>query len=252
MPKHNLYVDSSQRSLGSTSSTDFEIILRKPVSRARKVYLFDCAIPFTYFTINSTNNYFQMVYDNGVPIIAGFTLSPGNYNSTTILPAIQTSLDILFGAGAVVVSIDAPTSRFIFTATVGTVELRAADIAVNTLGQTLGFTVPVGPFAVIIGDQVYNLSGPNRLFIHSTKLQSTDTLKTQPSQNVGTAYSSCIGTVIVDVNSGGLIRSLVPNPSLLLDGRDIAEIDFQLKYADGTIVDLNGANWTLQLCFESR
>ena len=248
--KHNLFVDSSQRQNGTP--TDFKILLRRPIPRSKKVYLYDVAIPFTYYVINSTNNVFQFVYDNFGPIIANFTLAPGNYDNTTIITAIQALLDILVGAGNVVISIDAATSKFVLTATAGTVEIRTADIAIITMQEILGFTTAQVAAASLTADNVYNLSGPNRLYIHSDALQSGSTLKTKGLLNESASYSPVIGSVIVDVNSGGTIRSLIPNPSLDMNCRDIAEIDFSLRYSDGTIVDLNGSNWTLQLHFETN
>lgn len=247
MGKHNLFVDSSQRRTGTSGSTDFTVVLTKPVKRAQRCYLYDVAIPFSYYVFPS-GSLIDIAYFDGVGFSSFVVVIPeGNYTITEILALLNADVSVI--AANITFTVGAANKIVMTTTTVGGF---VGVSSVTNAWRTLGFTQAVpAASASITADNVYNLSGPNRLYIHSYTLNSVDTLKTNTLFTRGTSYTNIIGSVVVDVNSGGLIRSLVPNPSLLLYGRDISEIDFSLRFSDGTLVDLNGLEWSLQLCIES-
>lgn len=239
----SIYVNSASR--GSGTATNFRMSLT-PTMNARKYRVKKASIPFTYYTVRTgINDVFALATaaDGNISI----TLPAGSYTPTTLKPMMQNLLNPLV-TGNVTVTFNATTLRveLAFTATTG--EINAASLAAGTANSFLGFGAIQAPANPMIGSSVYNLSGPEELFIHSQALQDSSALSSYSTADFQLKTTSVIHRVSVNVNFGSTIIDDYGTSSWQdYPNRSITQLDFSLRYADGTLVDLQGREWSLEL-----
>ncbi len=78
-------INSKDRIDPTDSTTDFTWSFNRNVTRVAEIMVRALEIPFTYYTINATNNYFLI---NGNVV----TITPGTYTATSLIPELQTKI----------------------------------------------------------------------------------------------------------------------------------------------------------------
>lgn len=230
-------INSAHRVVPADPSHNFTYTLNKSIDRVYAIDIASVQIPFSYYAINDNNN--------KLTVTAGTaTLINGNYTSSTFPSMVQTALNILLGGH--VVKYSAITGRITIT--------HAASIiltvgGVNDASRLLGFTATSANAVSITGDATALFTGPNYIIIKSSVLTRFNASATATS--LALATSSIMHTIPVNVNAGSVIFDTPSHNSALiwLNARDSFKslIDFQLEDDQGNALNLNGANWSMQL-----
>jgi hypothetical protein len=219
-------------------SNNFTYTLDKAVERVSQIEVVSVQIPFSYYAINDSNN--KLTVNAGTA-----TLTNGNYTSATLPAMLKTALDALGPVHTVTYS--AITGRLRISQVAGfTVIVGGA----NDAGPTLGFPATTAPpEANVTSRATANWTGPNYLVIKSAVLTRYNA--TPPATAVGLANDTILHTVPVNANAGSVIIDTPGSGSSLitLNAPDTFEtlIDFRLEDDQGNLLDLNGADWSMQL-----
>lgn len=137
---YELYLDSGSYDTGDRNNPGFHI--SPPIKNCSGIKLVGATIPFTWYVFNNYNNTFSLTenvgqyeYDTGVyetkDVSYSLTITPGNYNSTTILTELDT---ILASQGNFVYTIDSTNNKLNITESVGSTEL---DITLDSGNYSL-------------------------------------------------------------------------------------------------------------------
>ena len=248
-------IDSRYRNNPSIFNvSDFTYSLNRPVGRVSSVYVESAQIPFTYYTTTVRNN--SLIISDGVSIYQGFVV-PGNYNSSTILTALKSTLDAMGVPGAVWTVTFDPSRLEIRIANPAGFNV-IVDLDPVSIGPSIGFTTSTLSLSPDhISDGILDLSGPRYLVIKSQLIGENRAYPTAVSALYTADVSSdaIIHTIPVNTNPGGVILDLVPEPRNNILGFKTSfqnDIDFRLEDDKGNLLDLNGGQWSIQLTFELR
>lgn len=85
-----------------TSTTNFTVSFETPYKNVRNVIFDSFVIPFTYYVFKSTNNTLSLTLANGLTQL--FTITPGNYQTTSMISELQTQLNSAGNYGVTVTS----------------------------------------------------------------------------------------------------------------------------------------------------
>ena len=205
------------------------------------VALIHAEIPVSFYVINEYNNQFR--FKLGVATITTVSISFGNYNSTSLITALNTALnDVNF-----TITISKLTGKlsmtynsdFIiynnFSFSIGTV-LGFND---NTINNSVGVSNPF----TLTPPNMLNLLGAKKLNIVSNELNTIN-----HSSEVGSL--SLLSSLAVDQPSYGLI--IYENKSGIkhnLKVKDINNVDIQILDENHNLINFNNIDWSLLLCF---
>jgi len=205
------------------------------------VALIHAEIPVSFYVINEYNNQFR--FKLGVATITTVSISFGNYNSTSLITALNTALnDVNF-----TITISKLTGKlsmtynsdFIiynnFSFSIGTV-LGFND---NTINNSIGASNPF----TLTPPNMLNLLGAKKLNIVSNELNTIN-----HSSEVGSL--SLLSSLAVDQPSYGLI--IYENKSGIkhnLKVKDINNVDIQILDENHNLINFNNIDWSLLLCF---
>ena len=144
-----VYCDSTYRYGGSTSN--FTYMLKKPLDNMTSFKLISAEIPLTYYNVRNNagaidnNNIF---YFNEGSTTKQAVLTPGYYTSTTIIPALQTAMN-LAGTNTYIVTFNATTGLFTITGTGVWASVYPSFLSVNWL---LGFWASASLATIHVAD----------------------------------------------------------------------------------------------------
>lgn len=239
------YINSAQRITGDAER--FKLNVYPWIQTARQFRVKNCTIPFTYYTIRTGVND-TFVFTSTVDGVITVVIPAGNYTPASLAIVLDVLITPLI-TGALTVVFNAVTGKtqLDFTGTTGSMTQANLDAAsANTL---LGFTAVLPAADPLIGNVVFNLGGPQVIHIHSPVLQDDTSIATGSPNGNGLSYTTIIHSVPVDVNSGSLIVDKWGSPWIDTPNSKIDKMDFELRFPDGELIDLNGEDWTLTLEF---
>lgn len=241
-----LVVDSKKRYSGT--ATDFIYRINESIDRIRKITVVQLSLPFSYYTVNSTNN--TLVLNNGANIA---TIPPGTYNLTNFQLTLQAALNAAGPNNGYSVSYNISTGlTTIFNASGVTINSEISQ-PTSTFATSLGFLSDATGTSVT-SDSATNLSGPRFLYVSSRKLCKY--FVSQKPRYANNTFSNAIGIILPNVAFGGFISEFTPLEVTISDNKGGASysttdnIDFTLYDEFDNIVDLNGLEWWLVLKFE--
>jgi hypothetical protein len=223
----------------NTTSSDFTISFNRVAQRIVEIIIESIQIPFSFYTINDTNNTLNILFNGGN---TEYTIENGNYTATSLV----TELKNVLGGGY---NVTFSPKTFKYTITNNT-EFRV-DI-LSPLAKILGFKKNPDPlifYTSRVGDGTINISGPNYLLLSSgyfTRLINSNTLYSNND------YNNVLMLIPVNVSPGDIIN-LSPRLQLRLAYKanitinDI--IDIQITDEFNNIIDLNGLDVSLNLTF---
>lgn len=234
-----LYIDSANRTSGIAEN--FSITLASTVKRVSYVEIVSAEIPFTLYTVNSNNNTLRFGRNTATDVTV--TIPSGNYMVASFQDALKTAMD----AGFISIGQSAGFSstyskeKFVLTITHATTPfiLDSTSPIASFMGIT---TTNVANQTVTLGG-ILNLSGPNYLLIKSTALARQKI--TRPFVN--TAQDDILYKVPLTVSPGSIMieKNLYSNKLKYGNRQNIKVIDFTLVDPSGTVVNLNGQNWSM-------
>lgn len=228
----------------STTSSDFLFSFSEDVRRINKLRVECISIPYSFYAITSVNN--TLVLNNGATSIS---IPEGNYSVNTIITVLQTALLAAFPAANPSVNWSTTTLKLSITMTSSFTVNSITAQPTSTLAPLLGFTSNATG-TTVTGASVMNIRGPSFLFIKSLYLSKLLRASIKVGDNRGSVLANTFLPVPINVLFGQYI-TLFPgqvieftNPVTISKSDNI---DLQICTIDGTLVNLNGQDWTLSL-----
>jgi len=228
-------IDAIQNNGSMISNVYFNFVgLLKPEKNIlyNEVQFYKAEIPFSFFTINNSNNTLSYFLSSNKTIV----IPNGNYNANTFITQLMTSFSN--NGDNFVISINNSNGILTFSNTVSFVFYTS--IIMTTLGfqnqtyNSSGNTI-IAPFPL-------NLLGIKRLSIKSIELMTNN----YSSSNSG--LDSVLGVVSVDVPNFNLITySNSSGISHKLRNKFINKIDIQILDENNNFIDFNNIHWSINL-----
>jgi hypothetical protein len=210
------------------------------------ICIMNAQIPVSFYTINETNNYFQIN-------ISDIIIPTGNYNGNSLITALNTAIYAVVGFSSPTIALSPSTGKLTFTSiSAFTIEItfptNLLTGGTNYTHRILGFN----PSSTTVGLSItapypLNLLGVNRLAIRSNKLA----INSFNSVNLNLGIT--LATIPVNVAAFGLID--YSNQSDLnksvLRVKVIDEIDILIEDEDNNLINFNNIDWTIALVLEN-
>jgi hypothetical protein len=232
--------------VGSTSKSNFVITLGREINQVDKIEIDFVEIPYTFYSVNATNNVVEIRHDESADIKSG-AIAAGNYSPTTMAVALKTLLDTIddhSDAGTYTVTYSSITHKFTIARSVGTFEI--VKNSGSTLYGKLGFSGSVGASITHTGDQVINLLLTKYINIRSDSLTRYLTV---PNVEYGT-YRNLLCTVPMTGSPTDIIICDDLKSLISLNHRiSFTTVDLKLEDSLGNELDLNGHDWSIVLIF---
>jgi hypothetical protein len=222
----------------TSTSGNFNYSFSRGISRISSIIIDEIVIPFTFYTINSTNNVLK--FDNNTKTA---TITPGNYTTTTLSSALISAIDTAYGTTTTVVNYNISTFKLTISRGTAFTLQAAIDNPLSTLATALGFRVSSTNAVTATSDSAINISGPNYININSAFLSKPIQSRTLYANNL---YNNTLITVPSTVSPGDIMTicdidyELIYGYKLSIATTDV--IDFSITDDVGNIIDLNGSN----------
>lgn len=242
-----VYINSKDRTRGGTS--DFVLNMMPWIPNSRLYRVKTISVPFSWYVFRAGQNVFSLNSSVDGPITV--TIPPGNYTTATLKTTLEALINPLI-TGNITITFNSTTQKMELVPSGGTqIEMNGGNLAAGTANEMLGFTSQQPLTSLLIGNNVFNLSGDQAIYLHSDRLRDENSLSTveNPLNNTELTYTSILHRVPVDVNSGSLIVDKWGSPWLEYPNNKITQLDFQLRHQDGSFVNLNGQDYTFVLEF---
>ncbi len=238
-----LHIESSERTTGTAEN--FSLAFRIAIDNCAAFRVESYSIPHSYLSN----------FDPSQPQIPFFFSTSLDGPQTLLLDNVAyTDATFIAAANAYLLTL-CPVTQPQFglngdKLTITIVAPHTFTLSASNLNQTpdwtgmLGFTTPLAAVASALADNPFNFSGPPTIYIHSIALSGQRDYQTQ-GESMTT--SSMISSVPVSANSGGQIVSLYPGTLRPIPNRTLKFADFSLRRADGSLIDLRGQDWTVDI-----
>lgn len=252
-------LDSWDASAGSSalySSADWPIFYMggTPPANVVALKIIEVQIPYSWYSINSKNNTFQLTVTGHAAVTV--TITPGNYTSATLAAELKTRMDAVAPGGHIfTVTYASATQKFTFTISgAGTFTVTFGNY-VNSPAMFLGFR-PSETFPAIAANSVTApnaalISGPNYLYVNSRRYGQISNLFLPQGAIGGGVEGPQMAKIPINVGSGGVIYWQDPDPQKWFDVGtliNLERIDFFLTLGNtDTIIELNGLSFSLKL-----
>jgi hypothetical protein len=237
-----LYVKTRQLGpsnfLSNDVNTNLRIQLDNPIScnsgETMILSLYSLSMPNTFYNVDSRQNSFTL---NGIT----YSITPGNYNSRTLLQAIDARIESITGVGTISITYNSITSKVIITYS------GAQTLVLTTIAKSIGFntntTIPVGtttsPYILNIYDDlsVYLRTNINLGSARDHTGQFFDALERVPLNG-----ANSVSYYISPAQS---------HKNIILD-KDVSTFTVSLTWDNANeYVQLNGADWEFCLLFQT-
>ena len=252
-------LDSWDNSAGASSTyspTDWPIFYMGGTPPANVVALkvIEVQIPYSWYSINSTNNTFGLTV-TGHSLVT-VTLTPGNYTSTTLATELKTKMDAVAPGGhSFTVTYSSSTQKFTITISGGGTFTLTFGSYVNSPAMFLGFapseTYPSVAANSVVSPNAALVSGPNYLYVNSRRYGQVSNLYLPQGAIGGGVEGPQMAKIPINVGSGGVIYWQDPDPQKWFDIGTVVNlerIDFYLTLGNtDSIIQLNGLSFSLKL-----
>lgn len=252
-------LDSWDASTGASqlyASSDWPIFYMggTPISHVVAMKIIEVQIPYSWYSINSTNNTFQFTVTGHAAVTA--TLTPGNYTSATLAAEIKARMDAVAPGGhSFTVTYSSATQKFTISISGGGTYTMTFGTYVNSPAMFMGFT-PSTTYPTVAANSVTSttaalVSGPNYLYVNSRRYGQIAGLYLPTGSIGGGVTGPQMAKIPINVGSGGVIYWQDPDPQKWFDVGDIQSferVDFYLTLGNtDKIIELNGLSFSLKL-----
>ena len=219
----------------------FKGLLKDDVNILRSyITVLNAQIPVSFYVIDNTNN--TLLLKRGVNAIQTLTIPVGNYNSSTIITALLTTLS---GAGGTDITVSINTVNGILTFYSITTNILYSNANGSTISTILGFgtsNITISAANVSLPYPL-NLLGKEKLYINSTNLQNV------AYSSVNRGFTSTIAAVPVNVPPYSLIQysCAVEQQKCILTNRVLDGIDIQILDTNSNFINFNNVPWSITL-----
>lgn len=237
---YQLHVDTSSTASGTVtkvSNNPFActVKLGQTHRRLQAVALKSAEVPVGFYNIRSPYNAISIT-NSGTTTV--YTLTPGNYTTTTLVSA----LNGVVGAGTGAFSVNTMTSRVLYTSAAGTVSFPVAS---RTLGYFLGFT-DGQTGSVVTATNSYNINFDNYINVFIENLRNSSL-----EPNVPVTFK-----IPITVANGSIeyfFENIRFSQSICIRDPDftIDRLNISVRDRFGQPLDNNGVDWTFTLEFIS-
>lgn len=234
-----LLVESSKRNSGSAQNFTTQI---PAVQHATRVSLISASIPNTLYNITGDNGTIYWTQAGARTA----TLSPGAYSVSALVVALASAMETVDATQTYNVSYSATTMKITITCS-APIGLTCSNSSV-AIWDTLGFSTGAdrAPATSHEGDDVLRLDFPSYLLISIAEFS--------PAGVVSTDNFRGNFAVAMDINSQYIQiyghKNSFDNLSEYTSRNGINSLTVRLLKPDGTLADLNGANWSFLLQFD--
>jgi len=215
------------------------------------IKILQAEIPFVWDVINSNNNTF--VYTSaGVPTT--IRIPAGTYTGATLAAQLQTLLAAVTVGFTVTYS--TTTLKFTFTqpaAVAWSLGFATRQTAYSPIGFVPGGSyTATGAGSTIVSSIVAQVSGPNYLYLNSSKIGSLVNNNTTDGANQVNS-DIVIAKIPVNANYGSTVFYNDPDPSKYFDffaGSEVSNFTFFLTLGSDQYqvpLDMKGASWSLKM-----
>lgn len=266
-------LDADSSFITSAASTDwprFTVAADGPLENVVAIKVLEAEISFSWDVFNSVNNSFTITESVGGT--KTITIPVGNYTGAAIATALTTAFVTAGTTATYTVTYSGLRNRLVFTSSTNNTFLLSFGAGYNIPGVQpnsgntnprlfIGFppgdtsSTSVGGVQVITSPNTLLLSGPNYLYLNSTKLGSDmDLYLPTGAFNLGGGKSGPqIAKIPVNCNANNLITWKDPDPQKWFKFRQmqsLSNFDFYLTLGNTTSqlpLQLNGLGFSLKL-----
>lgn len=254
-------LDASVATSSSFTALDWPTFqLATPIAGLAAVKIIEAQIPFSFYTINSSNNTFTLT-DTTPLTNAVITIPAGNYNSTTLISTLTTQLNAAGSAGVYSITYSSTTGllSFVktgaatFTFTFGT----ATDLGASNPRFNLGFAAGANTTAsnTLVAPNVANITGANYLYLNSRAFgaQLSLLLPRGATQLGSGSAGPQVAKIPINVQPGGVIYWSDPDPQKWFTFEDLPllpQFDFYITTGNNAVpavTGLNGLSFSIKL-----
>ncbi len=250
-----LFIDSAHRNNGTSSEFSMDLShMSNSVFRNQptEVYFVRCSVPYSFYNIRpNVNNQFTVTYSNSsteVIYLSGSPTASGNIPIATILANLKAQMDTNTSSQTFTITISTITGKVTFISNAGQFTLSNFDLSQEILGfaKNTSYTsvtqILTSPY---VGNENYerniqirtNLQFDSNDYDSFTGSQSTSILTTIPV--TGALVTKFSNIYYEEINPNRKIVNVVPH-----------KLNIRLTYSDGSIVDLNGKDWSFQIMID--
>lgn len=246
-----VHVDSRDRDFDTwPSSSEFTVQLPEKLNNVVSATLVSAELPMSYYVFSAArgNSSLTVVVD---AVSHTVTIPDGNYTTTTMAAALKAALDAAFTM-SFTVSFSAATMKCTI-AVAGTVSVDTRGVTKRTdwgLAYYLGFprdALTTGTNAVT-GTAVANLNPENYVLIDIQELNGTSQTALYAAGNGGrkTFAKVPLNGDTYQFNFYDKAVSYVEQRPQLTK---VDKLRVSVRFHDGTLVDLNGSEWSMSIEF---
>ena len=251
-----VHVDSRDRNYDLYSSSDFVVDLPETLKNVSSAVLVSAELPLSYYVFSAARGNTSLTVTADA-VTHTVTVPDGNYTTATMATALTAALTAAFGQAVVwAVTFDPASMKCTVAASAG-----AAIVSVDTtaaakptewgLGYYLGFArgaVLGGTGASVTGTAVATMAPENYLLIDIEELNGVSQAALYAAGGSGRRSFAK-----VPLNGDSYAYNYYDKTLTYVDSRpQLTKLDrlrVSLRFHDGTLVDLNGGEWSLSLEF---
>jgi hypothetical protein len=257
--EHNVFVDSRQRSIGT--SDEFTVWLKRPIVKSHPSHYFtarivSAEIPYTWRQVNATNNILPLsILHGGNTYQSSLTISPGNYNINQLLSEFKSRL---------IAAVQLATGQIISVTSVYNSSTNRISIGLGgnpTISITVRFTLNpfLGSMFGCVNDKtltnVIGLSGDRNVNVNPvTSIYIRSELFRQQDSYESIVDKWDISDILAKIQVMTLPNTLVfYDGNLMLENRIANEVldrvSVYLSDNQSYGLDLNGNEWSFRISF---
>lgn len=235
-----LLIDSRDRVAGSSSTTQFKIILPSAIHQVNKVKLLAVNMPNTTYNIRSTNNLLQ--FQRGATVYNA-TIPVGSYTQYTFPQAIVDAMVAVDSGNSYACVYDFTSFKLTITGTSAFTLLMLTSTCWYEMGfnqvNTTALTSQIAPNTIQLGL-------PLSVYVEVPELSM--------GMSSSRLNDRCTWVIPISVNSGS-IQYFADNSNYeqvytYREGRTLYELNVKVRWRNGELLDLNGADWQFHLLLE--
>jgi hypothetical protein len=255
---YEIFLDGEQARAGLNGYSSLnwpQFRLGFPLENVAQISVLEVIVPTSYYVFNSGNNTFSLTIAGNTYTV---TITPGNYDSTTITTALQTALTNAYGAvtwtvvytsatNKLTVSNSGPTA---FVLTFGTSTDTGATNPRLWLGYNAGANSFAGTVAGGVAPNVINLSGWNFVYVNSQKIGTLIDAYTADGVIFNGNMQPVMARATITANSNGVSFYVDPSPEKMWNLENLynlQEIDIYITTPENQIIDFNGMTFAVKI-----
>lgn len=263
-----VHIDSRDRDFDKhPSSSQFTVDLPEALKNVSSAVLVGAELPLSYYVFSAARNnlFLRVVLDT---VSRDVTVGEGNYTTTQMEAALKTALQAQFPGRTWTVAMNPTTMRCAISVDSGAVYVDATHATSSTdwgLGYYLGFqggvftygsgtstttraTAAAAATATVTGSRVANLNPENYLLLDIEELNGLSQAAMYNSGGMGR-----LSFAKVPLNGDSYSFNFYDKTLTYVEQRPqltrLERMRVAVRFHDGTLVDLNGCEWSFSLEF---